>query len=315
MNGISRTCSLSVGLITGCVMLAATSYADEPSVAMLKEAIPVLSPENEALTSFYFVTELVSGYGVPFAFEACWSRDRGFGYAQVDQFGYPVLFMAEKKFLLYDASQSQINLGKNVLPNVDIQNENRKLNWHSGFKAVDQAKFVVDLPSLVSGAKREPMVSRVNDTDWKLTYSFEGEAEVIYVFRVGCEISLKSALLRSRQQPIITVRNVMINQPVPNRLMKFPETKTLPSEVKVKELFGTKFTGVGEVFEEGIEHSLFTARALAASAAIHDAKYRGVPFPANIDWVQVERSHKRIGPKLRDLLKVDFKGRVILLEQ
>lgn len=316
MNGIKRTCSLSIGLITICFVFTATSYADEPSIAIVKQAMPVLSPENEALNSFYFVGEFVIPFGVPVAFEACWSRESGFGFAQVDHFGYPMFFIAEKKMLLYDASQSQVNLGKDVFPNVIVQQKNRKLTLKTGFNINGKATFLVDMPSLISTAKTEPEVSRVNETDWKLTYTFGKGDEVIYVFRVDREVSFKSALLKSGHQSIFTIRNVLINQPVPDRLMKFPETKSISSEVTVKELIGIPPTGVGETLEEGFEYSIFTARALYAPSAIHNAKYRRYPpFPANIEWKQVEKSHKRIGPKLRALLKVDFKGRVILLKQ
>lgn len=321
MNGINRTCSLSVGLITSCLMFAATSYADEPDIATLKQAIPILSPENEALNSFYFIGESVLPLGVPVTIEVCWSRDSGFGFVQVDHLGYPVFFIAEKKSLLYDALESQVMLGEDAFPNLTIQSQNRKLSWMSGFHndSDKKARFVVDLPSIVSTAKTEPDISRVNKTDWKLTYKFDKGAEVSYVFHVDRDISFKSALLKSRQQPILTIRNILINQPVPDRLMKFPETKSLSSAVTVKDLGegletngkGLPVTRLGEAIGKISEDTLFLVRAQLTSAAIYHDSYRKYPLPSDIDWKQVEKKHKRIGTKLKSLLNVDIKGRVI----
>lgn len=312
MNYIDRICSLSLVLLMNCVVFAAVSYADEPDIAELKRAIPVLSPENEALNSFHFVGESVIPFGVPTAFEACWSRTDGFGYVLVDQLGYPMLFVAEKQMLLCDPLQSQVILWKEVSPNVLIQSKNRKLNVNLGFDSNQNEKFVVDVPSFVSTAKTEPELSRVNETDWKLTYTFDKGAEVVYLFRVDREVAFKSVLLTSQQQPLISIRNVVINQPVPERLIKFPDKNVLSAAVTVEELPEKPPAEVGKALREAFDKTQSATRALATPAAIQDTRLRRFPFPPDTDWEEVEKNHKRIGGKLRDFLKVDIKDRVVL---
>ncbi|MAX37524.1 hypothetical protein [Gimesia sp.] len=312
MKYIDRICSLSVILMMNCVVFAAVSDADEPDIAELKRAIPVLSPENEDLNSFYFVAESVIPYGVPTAFEACWSRASGFGYVLVDQLGYPMLFVAEKQMLLCDALQSQVILWKDVSPNVLIQSKNRYLTVNLGFKSKQKENFLVDVPSFVSTAKTEPDLSRVNETDWKLTYNFDKNAQVVYLFRVDREIAFKSVLLMSQQQPLITIRNVVINQPVPERLMKFPDKNVLAAAVTVEESPEKPPAELGEALGEVFDKTLSATRALAIPAAIQDTRLRRLPFTSDTDWEEVEKNHKRIGGKLRDFLRVDIKDRVVL---
>jgi len=317
MKKINRICALNVVLMIHCVLLAAVSDADEPDIAALKRAIPVLSPDNEDLNSFYFIGESVIPFGAPTAFEVCWTRDSGFGFVLVDQFGYPLALIAERQLLLYDASQSEVFLGKDFLPNVIIKSKDRNLTATVGFKGNknDEAEFVVDMLSLVSTTKRapEPDLSRVNETDWKLTYAFDTGADVIYLFRVDQEIAFKSAVLSLKQQPFIKVRDVVINQRVPERLMKFPDTAGLTAEITVEELPEKPSADIGKTLGELAGFLYFSARALGAPAAIQDPSLRELPiFKSDIDWEEVEKNHKRIGAKLKDFLKVDIKDRVVL---
>ena len=281
------------------------SFATEPTATELKQAIPVLSPDTEKLNSFHVIGEYLSPLGVPIAFEACWTRNDGFGFIQIDHLGAPVLFVAEKRALLYDASQSKVFLDDNAAPNVLIQSRNRQLAATSGFKSAKYARFIIDLPSLVSTTKHVPVVKQQNETDWDLVYSFDSGADVTYRFKVDDKITFKSAVLSSNQRAIVAVRSVAINKPVPKRMMKFPDADQLPADVKVHNVQSTA------ELSAAVSYSVAAVRALAASAAIKNADHRGNFFEPDIDWQQVERKHQQIGPKLANLLNGEIKSRVI----
>ncbi|QDT84069.1 hypothetical protein [Gimesia chilikensis] len=315
MMGINRNFVCYVVLLTYCVLFPAASVAEEPEIARLKQAIPVLSPENEALNSFYLIGESVIPLGVPVTFEACWTRDRGFGFVQNDQLGYPIFFIAEKKMLLYDATQSQVLLDEKVYPQALIFNKDRKLTWNTGFGGKEKTRFFVDVASLVSSEKQEPKLSRINETDWKLTYTFERQTEVIYVFRVDQKIAFKSALFKSGKQILFTVRNVAINQPVPERLMKFPDIRSLPAEINVKEETIVPDDDFGKAVSEVTEGAFSLGRALCATAAMENEQFRKYPFFSNINWEQAKQKHKLLGPKLKTFLKVDIQNLVIQPKQ
>lgn len=315
---------LSTIRIKACSMLSlmcwslfpAVSAAGEPEIAQLKQAIPVLSPENEALSSFYLIGESIIPLGVPVTFEACWTRERGFGFVQNDQFGYPIFFIAEKKLLLYDATQSQIFLGDKSYPQALISNKERKMTWNVGFGEKEKSRFFIDVASLVTSAEKEPELSRVNDTDWKLTYRFERQTEIEYVFRVDQEeISFQSVLFRGGDQILFTVRNVTLNQRVPEHLMKFPDIKALPTDFKVQQSSIKPDTDLGEALTEVSEGAFSMGRAFYGTAAMENVKFRNPLLFSNINWEQVKQNHKRLGPKLKAFLKVEIKDPVILPPQ
>ena len=312
MIGVNRNFACYVVLLTFCVLFPTVSVAKEVEIEDLKQAIPVLSPENEALNSFYLIGESLITLGVPVTFEACWTRDRGFGFVQKDQLGYPIFFIAEKKLLLYDATQSQVLLDEKVYPQALITSKKRQLTWNTGFGGKEKSRFFVDVASLVSSEKQEPKLSRINETDWKLTYTLEQQTEVIYVFRVDQKIAFKSALLKSGEHILFTVRNVTINQPVPERLMKFPDIRSLPAEFTVKETSIEPDSDLGEVLSEVTEGVFSLGRALYATAAMENAQLRKSPIFSNINWEQAKQKHKHLGPKLKNFLKVDIQNPVIL---
>lgn len=299
-----------VGLVLMWLPFVPLSVAvgDEPDASQLLRSVPVLSPNNESLDSFSFVGEFVTPFGVPAVFEACWAREEGFGFGLVDQFGLPVLFIAQKQMMLYDASDGFVTLGGDCNPNVIMQIKERRAVASCGIESSENARFIVDIPSFVpDGAHVVRTLRQLPNKLWELKYVNPRGSELLLLFNDSERWPLTRMEASANGNLMVIVREIVINRPVPLHLMTFPSVDAFPADVVTERLGDRAPDSFGDVLSLPQRF----VRALAAPSAIRDSKLRSFPFSKDVNWGEVERHHKMTGPKLSSLLDFEIKGRTL----
>lgn len=281
---------------------------DEPNAEQLIKRIPVLSTDNQSLRSFSFIGEFVTPFGVPAVFEACWVREDGFGFALVDQFGFPVLFIAQKQMMLYDASDGLITLDEDCNPNVIMQVKERRAVAVCGVQSLNKAAFVVDIPSFIRDPSEVTRTFRqLPNNLWELRDLNSNGSELLLLFDTSEQWPLKRMEVLRDGKPMLIIRDIVINKPMPHYLTKFPSVDQFPADLTTDRLADRD----EDFFANAISLPQRFVRSLAAPSAIREPKLRSFPFSNDVNWEEVERRHKVIGPKLSSLLDFQIKGRTL----
>lgn len=299
---------LALLCIGGVTLPAPAAVGAEPKVEELIQQIPILTAENDSLQSFSFKGEFVTPFGVPAVFEACWARDQGFGFALVDQFDFPVLFIAQQQMMLYDASEGLLTLGEDCNPKVILQVKEARSVAFCGVESSAQVPFVVDIPSFIrQPADATRTFGRLPNGLWELRDLHKKGSELRLLFDAAEPWPLKRMEVRLAGEPIVIVREIRINSPVPSYLTKFPAVDAFPAELATDRLTEHQ----GDDLNDAFSLPQRFVRSLATPSAIRDAKLRSFPFAGDVNWAEVERRHQVVGPKLSKLLEVQIEGRTL----
>lgn len=295
-------------IASATVGFSGNAVADDVTVDGLLQKVPVLSPTNQALQSFHFTAELPTPFGFPALFEVGWTRPDDFGFVLVDQTRTPVLFIAQKQLLLYDASKGTITWDDDAWPNVVLQADDGRWNAKYGFAGKDEVRFIVDLPSLIRGAHASPKLKKLNATTWEVSLLSEsGKLETAALFEPSEEWPLRKMVIRNVEDgtSIVSISEISINQPIPKQLMTFPAVERISKEITTRRFSDREVETDGD----GVAVVIQMMRALAAPAAIRDDKLQNIPFWKDVNWAEAARRHRRIGPMLAELLQLPLTDR------
>ena len=260
----------------------------------LIKSLPILSSDNAKLRSFHFTGEILSSKDVSLVFEVGWSRELGHSVAMMDQFGFPILFVAKDHMLLNDVAGGTVVFEDNTNPNLIIQVAEGKCTAVCGVATKNDSSFVVDLPSFVT--KSTPRI-REAENGVEVSYTSTSGVETVFMFDNTSRIN--SMTCSYRGEPLIVVRDIVLNQPLPERLTEFPSRDEIPEDIRV-EVWSDKDAGSES---EARQRTVLLMRALGLSAALSRPELRNVPpYKSVVDWDELGRMHQANGPRLAKLL-------------
>ncbi len=293
-------------LVVGLAIIATrpdVAHAADELAAKLLDKVPILTPDNKSLTSFQFSAELAAPMGFLVPVDVGWTRPDDFGALFMDQNSQtPIAFVAQKKVMFYDATESTITVAENARPSIVLRATADKITIMYGVTNKEQSEFVIDLPSFIRNARPKPKITKLGPTNWRLTYSSKsGLSKLMATFDTSQSCALRNFEIRSAKDNalMLAVRNIRVNEKVDARLRKFPSTTDLPPKLKVKKLFANKENAVEKALELTSVVKLFLVRI-----ALHDKELRNAPFLKDVDWHEVERADRMVAPALRRLLRL-----------
>lgn len=266
---------------------------------------PVLSAGNEKLSSFHFIGEIQMPTGVPVVFEAGWSRTRGYSLAMVDRYGFPVLFLCDQKMLLYDVASGTVFLDDGMDPNVMIQVADGKGTATCGVRSSVGSKFVVDISSFAPTKKVKPNIARL-EKQIEVRYGSPNGPETLYAFDAGKATNIKSMTYSHRGQPLIVIRDIQLNGPLPERLTRFPGKDQLPADLRVVKWSDSDLGSD----DDAERRTKLIMRALGTPSALENAELRTDQYWSDVDdWDKVARDHKSVGKRLATILRINIENR------
>ncbi len=301
---VTITIAMTFALLGSYAVNAADGDGDADR---LVNDLPVLAASNKQLKSFHFIGEIQMPSGVPVVFEAGWSRATGYSLAMVDQFGFPVLFIAQNKMLLNDFASGTVFLDKGVAPNVIVQVADGKGAATCGVRAKHDSKFIVDLLSFAPITEVTPAIKKSAD-QIEVRYSSPKGPQTTYAFDTGSDPAIRSMTCSHHGRPLIIIRDIVLNRPLPKRLTKFPSPDQIPADIPLEDWSNNNV----ESEDEAKRRTMLMTRALGTPSALERPDLRNEPFWNDVtDWEKVARVHKTNGPRLSAILKVDIPNRQI----
>ncbi len=289
-------------LLVSFLAYPADAAAEDVTVEGLLAKVPILSPDNEALTSFQFTAEMPTPFGFPAPMNVGWTRPDDFGMILVDPASCtPVVFIAEKRLLLYDTASATVWLADDAVPNFVLGVDDNKFVINYGFASNKKANVTIDLPSLFRDSQ-EPKLAKLDNRIWQMTLvSKSGNTKVLANFNAAQTWPLVDMEIRFAKDDslLLAVKDISINGPVTERLRKFPSANHFPAELKVQRMAVEEVKG----YADGLQVVIRLMRAVGGQAAIRNATVRDFPFFSNVDWDQAALADAKIAPALRSLLK------------
>lgn len=265
---------------------------------------PLLTAGNEQLSSFHFIGEIQLPNGVPVVFEAGWSKTSGYSLTMVDQYGFPVLFLCENKMLLYDAASGTVFLEDGMAPNVIIQVADGKGAATCGVRSSLSSKFVVDASSFAS-KNLKPSIAR-SEKRIAVRYGTPTGPETLYEFDAGKAAKIRSMTYFHRGQPLIVIRDIHLNGPLPERLTSFPARDQIPADLQVVKWSDNALRSD----DDAEQRTKLIMRALGTPSALENAELRKDQAWTDVDdWDKVARDHSFFGKRLAALLNINIENR------
>lgn len=269
------------------------------SIDELLERVTVLSMDNEDLQSFYFHADVPAPYGFPASFDIGWTRVDGFGFVMFDGERNPVMFLAQRRILIYDPSSEAIWFKEGAVPTVQMFSKDGRWQYKYGYTSEDKLSFKADFRSSIDDNLRRAQIKQLASNQVRATtISGSGKTETVAMFDVAAEYPLLEFTLSDTQtkKTLVRVSDIKVNQGMPARLKQFPKLSHLRDSftvIDIKDL-------------DGPESVLLLLRAVAAPAAIKTPALREFPFWKNVDWTRAAMFHQHSSSKLVELLPVPW---------
>jgi hypothetical protein len=284
-------------LLLSLVAEIAVAQDVRESIDALLSRVTVLTTENEDLQSFYFHADVPAPYGFPASFDVGWTRDDGFGFVMFDGERNPVMFIAQRRILIYDPASEAIWFDEGAVPTVQMFSKDGKWQYNCGYTSEKNLSFNADFRSSIEDNFSHSQIEQLGSNRIRaMTISRSGKTETVANFDVSAEYPLLDFTLRDSQtkEELVGVRDIEVNQGMPARLKQFPDLDQLRDSftlIDIKDL-------------DGPESVLLLLRAVAAPAAIKTPALREFPFWKNVDWTRAATFHQQSSSKLVELLRV-----------
>ena len=300
----TTTIALAAVFLGGYAVYAADTHSDSEG---LVRDLPVLAAGNKHLQSFRFIGEIQMPNGVPTVFEAGWSKSEGHCLAMVDQFGFPVLFVAQNKMLLNDFATGTVILDEGVDPNVIVQVADGRGTATCGVRAKGDSEFSVDLSSFAPIETVTPEI-RESEDRIEIRYASTKGKQTEYVFDVSSDPTIRSMACSHKGRLLIIIRDIVLNRPLPQRLTNFPERDEIPADIRLVDWSMDR----SESEDEAQRRTMLMMRALGTPSALERPDLRDKQYWADVtDWEKVAQFQKANGSKLSAILKMAVGNRQI----
>lgn len=308
MRSVALRIFAGVGLWLSCIF-PTQAAAEEVTIAKLLSGAPVLSPENERLHSFRFTYTTRLPFDVPLTSRCAWARPDTYGFLlTAGEEETPVLFLAEKKTLLFDAGARSLLLGDDSGPRFVLAATATGINIQTGLAAQSQAEVKIDFPSLLAGSVERGKLLKTADGNWQLTtLSESGNSQVVALFAGTAGHPLLSLEVNSAKEnrQLFAVREISINQPADARWQPFPADEAFPAGLTLTHLADLKINAAADGVNQVTQH----LRAISVQCGLRKPDQRGMPLLGDIDWDAVARANKDLGPPLHKLLTKSIEAR------
>jgi|GEM_PF-3996529 len=279
--------------------------AEPVTIEGLLARVPILSPKNERLSSFHIKVEctLPTPGKQPIGGDVAWSRDHGFGIVGLaGKNGAPQLFLAEEWMFLYEPTTATAIIDDETWPTIRLAAKpENKIGLVLGYtEHQSDAEMHIDLPSFFRPSEREVNLTQVDAQTWRLTQeSPTGNSDLVADFQPAKAFPLtrlKVDFEDSFGGPLV-ISEITVNEPVPDRLNKFPRLEQFPKELKLRS---------GDTVDRPKNVEEFQAGLVFARFALDDPKLRQDKRLAHVDWEKAEQTDAAILPQLRDLFLEDI---------
>lgn len=297
--------------VFSAVLLSTTPSvaAEEPNLEELLAKVPVLSPTNEALKSFYVRARLPLAGGRPVRFEAAWSAPDEFALSAIvgDAHPTPVLFFSEGRGLMFDSATAVVHFVDDRRPSLQVGVVEENVAMGIYITPSKKPKMIVDPPSFFRGLGDHAQWTKLTDTRFRYTnLSKSGSTRVTAEFNVSQPmplVKLNVAQVEDSTKAIV-INEIRVNEPIPQRLRTFPDRDRLPANLVAQSTKVADEQQPAGVIDEGKRLMI----CLLIAAVLDDEELRqGVEKLTDVDWKRAKENRDQFAAPLRELLESDEK--------
>jgi hypothetical protein len=305
MKSVAIECVCAVAfLFASSATMEATDAV--PSIEQLIASVPNLSTDNEQLSSFRFTFETLLIGETKSVTHFFWCKPDVYGMAvTIGQEKTPVVFLAQKRGIIFDAVSCTGIVDSDLYPQCRIQATDTDLNMQM-FGFGSKAEVAIDLPSLLRDPRNAAQMDRDEAGNWRVTTpSPSGKSRFVTVFENIPGYPIRSLELRSMRSmkddpsPFV-IRNISINDLSHRDWPDFPDVENFPKGLKVVDFL------TGAVGTPKSVYNVVSSRAaaLVVQWAFRDPTMRNKLPLADVDWEKVLKANNEMGPLLREKLKL-----------
>lgn len=282
----------TIAMMTALELSALGSLAAaEPTIDSLIAAIPLLDSSDERLTGFQFrvethavadtVIELNFAYAKP-----DWYR----ALLTIGEDRFPVFFMAERNFAMIDLATKEAGIDTDRWPSIVLSSDNENIKWEFKFGSKEKARVSVNLASLLMNTDKSGTLTRLPSGRRRIEIgSSSGKSIVSAEFAADEPHAIESVEVRDTETKklLLAFRDISYNGEHSLAKRPFPAVAELP----IKPIVYETPNSAAEIWTRLIRSVLIYGGAINPEMRKH-------PLLGAIDWPEVDRNRRELGPKL-----------------
>lgn len=299
-------------IVTFCMsLLPQMNFAQEPirtpTANELVSQVPILSPHNDNIRNARFTLHSWREDATkdPMRFDVQWSHNQPPGMLiSHPTWKSPLQFISQNQCMFCLISDRRLWVFEDQQPKMIIRRTEGEIKQGIGNKKTDSLLSIeVDLPSLISQSASRSIVKQNADGNWFLqTISSTTSSTIKMTFAHQSPYRLQKFELRSRLtgEKQLLIDNILFNDDSMPPWPAFPSLDDMPTGFRI-------CTGDDKLDKDKpLDEKMVILTSFLVSAMIQfgspEEYGKENELGKDVDWEAVEKSHKEVGPILRQAL-------------